>query len=72
MLRIMNQSVDGNGPQFYFVFRDMELIGYLFLTGDEKRYRALPWLAVGNEDEQRMELCEKMVHIASEYRIITS
>ena len=28
MLRIMNQSVDGNGPQFYFVFRDEELIGY--------------------------------------------
>ena len=67
MLRIMNQSVDGNGPQFYFIFRDEELIGYLFLIGDEKRYRAFPWQTIGNEDEQRMELCEKMVHMQIQF-----
>ena len=67
MMRIMNQSIEGNGPQYYFVFRDADLIGYLFLIGDEKRYRAFPWLSVGNEDEQRMELCEKMVRLQIQF-----
>lgn len=67
MMRIMDQSIDGNGPQFYFVFRDEELIGYLFLIGDEKRYRSFPWLVIGNEDEQRMALCEKMVRIQIQF-----
>ena len=34
MLRIMDKSVPETGPQFYFVFRKNELIGYHFLIGD--------------------------------------
>ena len=31
MQQIMEKSVPGSGPQFYFVFRENELIGYNFL-----------------------------------------
>ena len=30
MQRIMEKSVPGSGPQFYFVFREEKLIGYNF------------------------------------------
>ena len=36
-LRVMEKSVPGSGPQFYFVFREDKLIGYNFLIGDTKR-----------------------------------
>ena len=38
MQRVMEKSVPGSGPQFYFVFREDKLIGYNFLIGDTKRY----------------------------------
>ena len=31
MQRIMEKSIAGSGPQFYFVFREDKLIGYTFL-----------------------------------------
>lgn len=63
MLRIMDKSVPETGPQFYFVFRKNELIGYQFLIGDEKKYKAFPWLVISNMDEQKMVLCEKMMEL---------
>ena len=48
MQQIMEKSVPGSGPQFYFVFRENELIGYNFLIGDTKKYKAFPWLAMGS------------------------
>lgn len=63
MLRIMEKSVPETGPQFYFLFRKNELIGYQFLIGDEKKYRAFPWLVISNMDEQKMVLCEKMMKL---------
>ena len=30
----------------YFVFRENELIGYNFLIGDTKKYKAFPWLCL--------------------------
>ena len=61
MQRIMEKSVPGSGHQFYFVFREEKLIGYNFLIGDTKRYKAFPWLAISNADEQKMVVCEEMM-----------
>ena len=33
MQQIMEKSVPGSGPQFYFVFRENELIGTIFSLG---------------------------------------
>ena len=61
MQRVMEKSVPGSGPQFYFVFREDKLIGYNFLIGDTKRYKAFPWLAISNIDEQKMVVREEMM-----------
>lgn len=61
MQRIMEKSIAGSGPQFCFVFREDKLIGYNFLIGDTKRYKAFPWLAISNADEQKMVVCEEMM-----------
>ena len=53
----------GSGPQFYFVFRENELIGYNFLIGDTKKYKAFPWLAISNMDEQKLTVCEELMKI---------
>ena len=45
MKKIMDKSIAGEMPQFYFVFRKEQLIGYLFIIGDTQKYRAFPWLA---------------------------
>lgn len=63
MQRVMEKSVSGSGPQFYFVFREDKLIGYNFLIGDTKRYKAFPWLAISNADEQKMVVCEEMMEM---------
>ena len=57
----MEKLVPGSGSQFYFVFREDKLIGYNFLIGDTKRYKAFPWLAISNADEQKMVVCEEMM-----------
>ena len=49
--------------KFYFVFRENELIGYNFLIGDTKKYKAFPWLAISNMDEQKLTVCEEMMKI---------
>lgn len=64
MQRVMDKSVGDKMPQFYFVFRDMELIGYMFLIGNDKLYRAFPWLAVDNLDELPMRIVEPLTDIA--------
>ena len=51
MQKVMDNSVKDKMPQFYFIFRDRELIGYMFLIGDDKKFRAFPWLAIDNLDE---------------------
>ena len=63
MQQIMEKSVPGSGPQFYFVFRENELIGYNFLIGDTKKYKAFPWLAISNMDEQKLAVCEELMKI---------
>lgn len=63
MQKIMEKSVPGSGPQFYFVFRENELIGYNFLIGDTKKYKAFPWLAISNMDEQKLTVCEELMKI---------
>ena len=57
----MEKSVPGSGPQFYFIFREDKLIGYNFLIGDTKRYKAFPWLVISNIDEQKMVVREEMM-----------
>ena len=61
MQRVMEKSVPGSGPQFYFVFSEDKLIGYNFLIGDTKRYKAFPWLVISNIDEQKMVVREEMM-----------
>ena len=36
-------------------------IGYNFLIGDTKKYKAFPWLAISNMDEQKLTVCEELM-----------
>lgn len=67
MKRIMDKPIPETGPQFYFVFRKNELIGYQFLIGDEEKYKSFPWLAISNMDEQKGPLCEKMMNLEIDF-----
>ncbi len=52
MKQEMEKSVDGRLPQYAFVRRGGEPIGYLFLIAQaEKTSRVFPWWAVDNADE---------------------
>lgn len=64
MQNIMDKSLARQIPQFYFAFRDTELIGYMFLIGDGKKFRAFPWLAADNLNELPMRLVEPLMEIA--------
>lgn len=64
MKNVMDKSVGLKMPQFYFVFRDKELIGYMFFIGDSKKFRAFPWLAIDNLDELPMRIVEPLMDIA--------
>ena len=64
MQKVMDNSVKDKMPQFYFIFRDRELIGYMFLIGDDKKFRAFPWIAIDNLDELPMRIVEPLVEIA--------
>lgn len=66
MKKIMDKSVAGEMPQFYFVFREEQLIGYLFMIGDTQKYRAFPWLAVSNADELPMRVTKPLMEIQIE------
>ena len=60
----MDKSIVGERPQFYFVFRDSKLIGYMFLIGDSKKFRAFPWIEINNLDELPLHLTEQLMKIA--------
>ena len=64
MRRIMDKAFGEKMPQFYFVFREKELIGYMFLIGNDKMFRAFPWLAIDNLDELPMKIVEPLMDIA--------
>ncbi len=51
-------------PQFYFVFRKKELIGYMFLIGNDKMFGAFLWRAIDNLDELPMKIVEPLMDIA--------
>lgn len=63
MEKIMEKSVPGEIPQFYFVFRSEQLIGYMFIIGDAQKNRAFPWLAVSNVDELSMRVTRPLMEI---------
>lgn len=56
MKNIMDKSIVDEMPQFYFVFRKEQLIGYLFIIGDTQKYSPFPWLAISNVDELPMRV----------------
>ena len=60
----MDKAFGEKMPQFYFVFREKELIGYMFLIGNDKMFRAFPWLAIDNLDELPMKIVEPLMDIA--------
>lgn len=64
MQRVMDKSIYGERPQFYFAFRNNELIGYMFLIGDAQRFRPFPWIEINNLDELPMNLTEQLMKIA--------
>ncbi len=50
--REMEKSQVGKLPQYLFVFRNDELIGYMFLIAEKENYsKPFPWWAVDNSDE---------------------
>ena len=63
MKKIMDKSVVNKMPQFYFVFRKEQLIGYLFIIGDTQKYRPFPWLAISNVDELPMRITRPLMKI---------
>ncbi|MCD8022625.1 MAG: hypothetical protein LUF30_06530 [Lachnospiraceae bacterium] len=66
MKRIMDQSIPGEHPQYYFVFREELLIGYLFMIGDDQKYKAFPWQAVTNVEELPMSVTTPLMEIQIE------
>lgn len=68
----MDRSRKGSFPQFLFVFRGEEPIGYQFLIGEkEHTSKAFPCWAVGNQDEIPMALSvallEESIRLCREY-----
>lgn len=52
----MEKSQAGTLPQYLFVFRDDELIGYMFLIAEKEHYcKMFPWWAAHNADELPLE-----------------
>ena len=73
MKREMEKSQTGKLPQFLFVFRDEELIGYMFLIAEKEHYcKSFPWWVVDNSDELPLQdairLLEYGIRLASEYK----
>ena len=60
--REMEKSRPGSLPQYLFLFREEELIGYLFLIAEREGYsRVFPWWAVGNPDELPLESAVRLL-----------
>ena len=56
MKREMGKSIEGTLPQYVFVRREGELIGYMFLIAEKEHYsRVFPWWTVDNSDELPLE-----------------
>lgn len=52
----MEKSLENNLPQYIFVRRSGEFIGYMFLIGEsEKDNKVFPWWAIDNSDELPLE-----------------
>ena len=52
MQKEMDRSKPHCFPQYFFVFRGAELIGYMFLIGEKEGIsKVFPWWAVDNADE---------------------
>ena len=52
----MDKTQEGSLPQFVFVRRDKEVIGYMFLIAEkENTGKIFPWWAVDNSDELPIE-----------------
>ena len=52
----MERSQEGSLPQFVFVRRDKNVIGYMFLIAEKENTSELfPWWAVDNSDELPMD-----------------
>ena len=69
--REMEKSRKGSLPQYLFLFREEELIGYSFLIGEKEDIsRVFPWWAVDNSDvlptESAVQLLEEAVRISTE------
>lgn len=57
MKKEMEKSQAGAFPQYLFVFRDDQLIGYMFLIAEKENYcKVFPWWAVDNSDELPLEV----------------
>ena len=56
MKKEMDSSVKEKLPQYLFVKRKSELIGYMFLIGEKQSLsKIFPWWAVSNNDELQLE-----------------
>lgn len=52
----MEKSQRDGLPQYIFMFRDNELIGYSFLIGEKEHIcKPFPWWAIDNSDELPLE-----------------
>lgn len=76
MQKEMDKSKPHCLPQYLFVFRDTELIGYMFLMGEQEGIsKAFPWWAVDNADEiplkSAVELLEIGITMCDEFGCFT-
>lgn len=63
----MDKSQIGTLPQYFFVFRDNRLIGYMFLIAEKENYcKAFPWWAVDNSDELPLEISIHLLELGIE------
>lgn len=64
MQKEMDKSKPYSLPQFLFVFRDTELIGYMFLIGEKEGIsKVFPWWAVDNADEIPLKIAVELFEI---------
>lgn len=68
----MDKSQTGTLPQYLFVFRDDNLIGYMFLIAEKENYcKVFPWWATDNSDElpfeSAIQLLEFGIELSAKY-----
>lgn len=63
----MGKSKKDKLPQYLFMFRDTELIGYSFLIGEKENIcKPFPWWAIDNSDELPLETATYLLECAIE------